>query len=48
MNTGLTLTAGEIRARFHEARYTGDDFGGDLASTRVVKPEVHAEEQTTS
>jgi len=23
-------------------------FGGDLALTRVVKPEVHAEGQTTS
>jgi hypothetical protein len=23
-------------------------FGGDLASTRVAKPEVHAEGQTTS
>jgi hypothetical protein len=25
-----------------------DDFGGDLALTRVVKPEVHAEGQKTS
>jgi len=25
-----------------------DDFGGDLALTRVVKPEVHAEGQMTS
>ena len=24
------------------------DFGGDLALTRVMKPEVHAEGQTTS
>jgi len=26
----------------------GTIFGGDLASTRVTKPEVHAEEQITS
>jgi hypothetical protein len=25
-----------------------NDFGGDLASTRVTKPEVHAEAQMTS
>lgn len=28
--------------------YLGQDFGGDLASTWVTKPEEHAEGQSTS
>ena len=26
----------------------GNDYGGDMVSTRIAKPEVHAEVQSTS
>ena len=37
-----------MRMCFFASLLDCDDFGGDLALTRVVKPEVHVEGQKTS
>jgi hypothetical protein len=52
LKSGVAATIHEMRTStgmcFFASLLDCNDFGGDLALTRVVKPEVHAEGQKTS